>query len=146
MTGKLPGPFDIEFIQLNDFYGNGFSLPKMTAVTLSISALAILKCCVDLNLVRIHLQEGHGFLQLVKCAFVFLPFFITASASRLSSISILLTYASVWILLPALSLLFIINLIYSKKRYIQSLPIFYILGWVADSCEVNLYQLKFIIA
>ena len=116
MTGKLSGPFDVDYLSLKDFQGNELLLPKMTAVTLFISGLAILKTTVDMNLVRIHLQEGHKFVQLAKYSIVFLPFFMVSTFFRLSSISILLTYASVWILFPAITMSFLVNLVYGIKR------------------------------
>ena len=56
MTGKLPGPFEVEDLTVEDSYGNKVVFPKLTAVTLLLSGLAILKTCLDLNLVRVQLQ------------------------------------------------------------------------------------------
>lgn len=116
MTGKLPGPFDVKYVLLKDFQGNGVEFPKLTAITLLISGLAILKTCVDLNIVRIHLQEGCKFVKLARRAIVFLPYFMISTIFRLYSISLLMAYAKMWILLPAVSIAFLLNLIYGSKR------------------------------
>ena len=41
MSGKLPGPFEINFWSVTDAHGNGFSLPKCTALTLTTSLLRL---------------------------------------------------------------------------------------------------------
>ena len=117
MTGKLPGPFEVDYFALRDSYGNEVNLPKITAVTMIISAFSIIKTSCDQNIVRIHLQEGFKFVEFLRCAAVFLPFFLATTIFQLSAISILLTYAGYWILLPAVTISFVLKLVKAHKRY-----------------------------
>ena len=41
MSGKLRGPFEIYYVEFTDAYGNGFSLPWCTAITLITSLLRL---------------------------------------------------------------------------------------------------------
>ena len=122
MTGKVGGPFDVEYVTIKDVHDNTLSLPKLTAVTLMMSGLALLKASVDLNILRIHLRDGHKFSQLVKQALTFLPLLMSTIIFRLSSISFMLTYLTTWTLLP-MGITFIGTLIYGSKRYNSNTPL-----------------------
>ena len=114
MTGKMPGPFDIDYIKLTDAYGNSISLPKCTAVALITSSLSMLKVCVDLNLLRIHMKDSN-IRKLAGLAFIYLPFFITNAMFRLSAISILITYIHYFAFLPVVFVIGM-NILYAKKK------------------------------
>ena len=43
MTGKLPGPFTIEYFLLKDSDGNELEFPKMTAFTIVTSSLGTIQ-------------------------------------------------------------------------------------------------------
>ena len=45
MTGKVGGAFDLEYVTLNDSFGNNVSLPKLTAITLTISGKVLKEIC-----------------------------------------------------------------------------------------------------
>ena len=114
MTGKMPGPFAIEYVTLEDAYDNSIILPKCTAVALVTSSLSMLKVCVDLNLLRIHLKDSN-IRKLAGLAFVYLPFFITNAMFRLSAISILITYINYLAILPVVFVIGM-NILYAKKK------------------------------
>ena len=116
MTGKLPGPFEVEYLSVGDAYGNRLAFPKLTALTLLFSGISILKTCLDLNITRIHLQEGFRFSAFVDRSLTFLPFFIVSIVYRLLTFSIILSYCSFWVTLPAAILLFSWNLHDGIKR------------------------------
>ena len=67
---------------------------------------------MDLNIVRVHLQEGFKFIKLADRAMIFTPFFMVSTIFRLLAISLILVYGSFWITLPTLSILFVANLVY----------------------------------
>ena len=115
MTGKLPGPFDIAYFSLKDSYGNELALPKLTAITLLTSGLAIVKTCADLNIVRIHLQEGFKFPKFFGKALIYLPYFMTSIIFRLSAMALLMTYFSTWTILPV-SITFMLNMKFGYTR------------------------------
>ena len=115
MTGRLPGPFEIGFWDIVDPNGNKLTFPKCTAVTLSTSFLSMLKVCIDLNLQRIHVQQGSKIMVLLGRAFVYIQFFAASAFFRLFSISLLLTYITFWTIIPV-GIVFVANLIYAKKR------------------------------
>ena len=115
MTGKLPGPFDIDYFSLKDSYGNELALPKLTAITLMTSGLAIVKTCADLNIVRIHLQEGFKFVNFFGTALVYLPYFMTSIIFRLSAMALLMTYLSTWTFIP-IFITFMLNMKFGYAR------------------------------
>ena len=99
MTGKMPGPFEIEYLTLSDAWNNSISLPKCTAIALITSSLSMLKVCVDLNLLAIHVKDCNK-RTLASSAFIYIPFFVATAIYRLFSISILITYLNFWAVLP----------------------------------------------
>ena len=100
MTGRLPGPFEIGFWDIVDPNGNKLTFPKCTAVTLSTSFLSMLKVCIDLNLQRIHVQQGSKIMVLLGRTFVYIQFFAASAFFRLFAISLLLTYITFWTIFP----------------------------------------------
>ena len=114
MTGKMPGPFEIEYVRLEDAYHNSITLPKCTAVALVTSSLSMLKVCVDLNLLRIHMKDSN-IRKLAGVAFVYIPFFIATAIFRLSSISILMAYAHFGAILPV-AFVIGMNILYARQK------------------------------
>ena len=115
LTGKLPSPFNVEYFKWKDSNGNELEFPMMTAITLLSSGLAIVKTCADLNIVRIHIQEGYNFVQFAGRSLIFTPFFVSSAIFRISAISILLAYFRETTILP-IAIIFSANIIYGYKR------------------------------
>ena len=116
MTGKLHGPFEIDYISLEDLNGNTITFPAITAITITLSFLSLLKTCVGLNLQEIHIESGSKFLTFLDRALVYIPFFIASAIFRLSAISLLMNYITYWTLVP-ITIIFFANLYYGKTRY-----------------------------
>ena len=111
----MPGPFDIEWFDLADTYGNTVSIPKCTAIALITSSLSMLKTSITLNLSTIHLREDFSFSTFVGQCITYLPFLMAAGLFRLSAISILATYANVGTIFPV-SIVFAANVFFAYKR------------------------------
>ena len=94
-------------------------LPKCTAIALITSSLSMLKVCVDLNLLRIHMKDSN-IRKLAGLAFIYLPFFITNAMFRLSAISILITYINYLAILPVVFVIGM-NILYAKKKFTNEL-------------------------
>ena len=75
-TGKMPGFLDIEYFDVTDAYGNEFNIPKCTAIALCTSGLSMLKSCVDVNIMRIHLDEGVELSSVASKALAYLPYWV----------------------------------------------------------------------
>ena len=120
MTGKLPGPFEIAYFSWTDPNGNTISFPQVTAITITLSFLCMLKTCIGLNLQEIHVKPGSKFLTFLDRAFVYIPFFVACAFFRLSAISLLLTYITYWTLVPV-TINFFANLYYGISRYYEFL-------------------------
>ena len=116
MTGKLPGPFEIAYFSWTDPNGNTISFPQITAITITLSFLSMLKTCVGFNLQGIHIKPGSNFFTFLDRAFVYIPFFVASAFFRLSAISLLMTYITYWTLVP-MAIIFLANLYYGKTRY-----------------------------
>ena len=114
MTGKIPGPFEIEWVKISDGYNNSFNLPKCTAFAIITSSLSMLKMCVDLNLLKIHLK-GSDFWKLANTAVIYVPFFIISAMFRMTALSILITYAS-YLGFISVVLIIGINIKYGREK------------------------------
>ena len=75
----------------------------------------MLKVCIDLNLQRIHVQQGFKIMELLSRAFAYIQFFASSAFFRLFAISLLLTYVTFWTIIPV-GIVFMANLLYAKKR------------------------------
>ena len=115
MTGKLPTPFEIGYISWTDPNGNTISFPQITAITIALSFMSMLKTCIGLNLQGIHFEQGSNLVTILDRVFVYIPFFIASAFFRLSAISLLLTYITYWTLIP-ITVTFIANLYYGIAR------------------------------
>ena len=115
MTGKMPGPFELEYFTLADTYGNAVSIPKCTAIALGTSSLSMLKSTITLNLTTIHLRDGPNLSTIVGQCITYLPFLMATGIFRLSAISILMTYGNVGALFPV-AIVFVTNLLFAYKR------------------------------
>ena len=115
-TGKLPGPFQVKYFGLTDLDGNPIEIPLYTAISLFLSGLSIIKACADLNVVRIHVEDDYEFGDYARKVFVHLPFMLTSGFFAIYSISILITYVNVWVIIP-IPIVLMANLIYSRKKY-----------------------------
>ena len=114
MTGKMSGPFEIEWVKFSDPYDNSVTIPRCTAVALVTSSLSMLKVCVDLNLLRIHMKDSN-IRKLAGLAFVYIPFFISTAIFRLSAISILMTYFHYLAIIPV-ALVIVMNILYGRRK------------------------------
>ena len=113
--GKMPGFLDIEYFGVTDAYGNELSIPKCTAIALFTSGLSMLKACVDVNIMRIHLDEGVDLSSVAAKGLAYLPFFIVTGLFRLSALSIIMTYAnSATVVIVGFVL--IANVVYNSKK------------------------------
>ena len=117
MTGKLRGPFEIAYSSWTDPNGNKIAIPQITAITIALSFMSMLKTCVGLNLQRIHIEPDSSFITFLGPATNYLPFFLANAFFRLSSISLLLTYIHYFTLVPVV-IIFFANLYYGKTRYL----------------------------
>ena len=120
MTGKIPGPFEIEYLTISDAYNNSFTLPKCTAIAMITSSLSMLKVCVDLNLLKIHVKDkthanDSNKCKLLSVAFIYIPFFVATAMYRLYAISILMTYANYGAVFPV-AFVIGMNVLYGKKK------------------------------
>ena len=113
--GKMPAPFDIESFDLIDAYGNELNIPKCTAIALFTSSLSILKASVDINMMRIHLNEGAPLGSLGAKAFIYMPFFVATGLFRLSALSLILTYLNYWTVIIVATII-VANLVYGYKK------------------------------
>ena len=115
MTGKMPGPFELEYFTVSDTYGNAISIPKCTAIALVTSSLSMLKTSITLNLKTIHLRDGLNLSSIVGQCITYLPFLMATGIFRLSAISILVTYGNVGAIFPV-TIVFAANLMFAYKR------------------------------
>ena len=115
MTGKLRGPFEIAYSSWTDPNGNKIAIPQITAITIALSFMSMLKTCVVLNLQDIHFESSSNSSTKLDRAFVYIPFFVASALFRLSAISLLMTYTTYWALIPV-TIIFSINLYYGFKR------------------------------
>ena len=117
MTGKMPGPFEIEWVTFRDAYENPVTVPTCTAITMITSGLSMLKVCVDLNLLKIHVKDSDDskYRKLAGVTFVHIPVFVATAIYRLSALSILIAYVNYPIVLPV-AFVIIMNIVYGGKK------------------------------
>ena len=117
MTGKMPGPFEIESVTFCDAHKNCVTLSTCTAITMITSGLSMLKVCVDLNLLKIHVKDSDDskYRKLAGATFIHIPVFVATAIYRLSALSILITYANYPIVLTV-AFVIIMNIVYGGKK------------------------------